>query len=89
LKHSDEWWTSSAPAHSVGRNVQIPAFVNLYACEIGDETRRLGYTPDAFPIAGNLDEEFLSLPMLPELTKSKSKYAARCVGEVVGAGAMV
>jgi dTDP-4-amino-4,6-dideoxygalactose transaminase len=59
-----------------GRNVQIPAFVNLHGCEI-------------FPIAGNLDEEFLSLPMLPELTKSKSKYAARCVGEVVGAGAMV
>ena len=79
---------SGGPAHSVGRNVQIPAFVNLYGCEIGDETRRLGYTPDAFPIA-NLDEEFLSLPMLPELTKSKSKYAARCVGEVVGAGAMV
>jgi len=62
--------------------------VNLYACEIGDETRRLGYTPDAFPIA-NLDEEFLSLPMLPDLTKSKSKYAAPCVSEVVGAGAMV
>jgi dTDP-4-amino-4,6-dideoxygalactose transaminase len=63
--------------------------VNLHGCEIGDETRSLGYTPGAFPIAGNLDEEFLSLPMLPELTKSKSKYAARCVGEVVGAGAMV
>ena len=61
---------SGGPAHSVGRNVQIPAFVNLYACEIGDETR-LGYTPDTFPIAGNLDEEFLSLPMLPELTKKQ------------------
>ena len=50
---------------------QIPAFVNLYGCEIGDETSSLGYMPCAFPIAGNPDEEFLSLPMLPELTKEQ------------------
>jgi hypothetical protein len=41
-----------------GRNVQIPTFVNLYGCEIGDETRSLGYTPGAFPIAGNPHENF-------------------------------
>jgi hypothetical protein len=27
------------------RNVQIPTFVDLYGCEIGDETRSLDYTP--------------------------------------------
>ena len=28
-----------APDVKLGRNVQIHAFVNLYGCEIGDETR--------------------------------------------------
>jgi dTDP-4-amino-4,6-dideoxygalactose transaminase len=74
---------------TLGRNVQIPAFVNLCGCEIGDETRSLGYTAGALPVAENLAEEFLSLPMFPELTEGQIEYVARCVSQNVGAGALI
>jgi dTDP-4-amino-4,6-dideoxygalactose transaminase len=51
--------------------------------------RSLGYTTGAFPVAENLAEEFLSLPMFPQLTEEQIEYVARCVSETVGAGALV
>ena len=51
--------------------------------------RNLGYTEGAFPIAENLANEFLSLPMFPELTEEQIEYVARCVSEAVGAEALV
>jgi dTDP-4-amino-4,6-dideoxygalactose transaminase len=51
--------------------------------------RNLGYTKGAFPIAENLADEFLSLPMFPELTEEQIEYVARCVSEAVGAEALV
>jgi dTDP-4-amino-4,6-dideoxygalactose transaminase len=49
----------------------------------------LGYKEGAFPIAESLAEEFLSLPMFPELTENQIKYVARCVSEAVSVGALV
>jgi dTDP-4-amino-4,6-dideoxygalactose transaminase len=68
----------------VGCGVHYPIPIHLQeAC------RGLGYTEGAFPIAEDLAEEFLSLPMFPELTEEQIEYVARCVSETVGAGALV
>ena len=63
----------------VGCAVHYPVPIHLQ--EAG---RNLGYTKGAFPIAENLADEFLSLPMFPELTEEQIEYVARCVSEAVG-----
>jgi len=68
----------------VGCAVHYPIPIHLQeAC------RNLGYTKGALPIAENLADEFLSLPMFPELTEQQIEYVGRCVSEVVGVGALV
>src|SRR5213592_2673931 len=68
----------------IGCAVHYPIPIHLQeAC------RNLGYTAGAFPVAENLAEEFLSLPMFPELTEAQIEYVARCVSEVVGVEALV
>src|SRR6266436_2427238 len=63
----------------IGCAVHYPIPIHLQeAC------RDLGYTEGAFPIAENLAEEFLSLPMFPELTEEQTEYVAACVSEAVG-----
>ena len=69
--------------NEIGCAVHYPIPIHLQeAC------RNLGYTAGAFPIAENLAEEFLSLPMFPELTEEQIEYIARCVSETVGVGAL-
>ncbi len=67
----------------VGCAVHYPVPIHLQ--EAG---RNLGYTKGAFPISENLANEFLSLPMFPELTKEQIEYVADCVSEAVGAEAL-
>ena len=68
----------------IGCAVHYPIPIHLQeAC------RNLAYTAGAFPVAENLAEEFLSLPMFPELTEEQIEHVARCVSETVGAGALV
>jgi dTDP-4-amino-4,6-dideoxygalactose transaminase len=63
----------------VGCAVHYPVPIHLQ--EAG---RNLGYTKGAFPISENLANQFLSLPMFPELTKEQVEYVADCVTEAVG-----
>src|SRR6266550_6853254 len=67
----------------VGCAVHYPVPVHLQ--EAG---RNLGYTKGAFPIAEKLADEFLSLPMFPELTEGQIEYVTRCVSEAVGVEAL-
>jgi dTDP-4-amino-4,6-dideoxygalactose transaminase len=68
----------------VGCAVHYPVPIHLQkAC------RNLGYKKDSFPIAENLADEFLSLPMFPELTEEQIEYVARSVTEVVGVEALI
>jgi len=67
----------------VGCAVHYPVPIHLQgAC------RNLGYKKGAFPIAESLADEFLSLPMFPELTQEQIEYVADCVSETVGVGAL-
>ena len=68
----------------IGCAVHYPIPIHLQeAC------RSLGYTEGAFPVAENLAEEFLSLPMFPELTEAQTEYVANCVSEAVAVEALV
>jgi dTDP-4-amino-4,6-dideoxygalactose transaminase len=68
----------------IGCAVHYPIPIHLQpACQ------SLGYAAGAFPVAENLAEEFLSLPMFPELTDEQIEYVACCVSDVVGTGVLV
>jgi len=68
----------------IGCGVHYPIPIHLQeAC------RSLGYTEGAFPVAENLAEEFLSLPMFPELTEEQTEYVAACVSEAVDVEVLV
>jgi dTDP-4-amino-4,6-dideoxygalactose transaminase len=67
----------------VGCAVHYPVPVHLQ-----EASRNLAYISGAFPIAENLADEFLSLPMFPELTEEQVEYVARCVSEAVGVEAL-
>jgi dTDP-4-amino-4,6-dideoxygalactose transaminase len=68
----------------IGCAVHYPIPIHLQ-----EAYRNLGHRTGAFPIAENLAEEFLSLPMFPELTEAQIEYVARCVSETVGVAALV
>src|SRR5436309_11830296 len=68
----------------VGCAVHYPVPIHLQ-----EAFRNLGYKKGAFPIADSLSDQFLSLPMFPELTKEQIEYVVRCVTEAVSAEALV
>jgi len=83
VQERDEVWRC-LEEKGIGCAVHYPIPIHLQeAC------RSLGYAAGAFPVAENLAEEFLSLPMFPELTEEQIEYVARCVSETVGAGSLV
>jgi dTDP-4-amino-4,6-dideoxygalactose transaminase len=83
VQERDDVWRS-LQGKGIGCAVHYPVPIHLQeAC------RNLGYTPGAFPVAENLAEEFLSLPMFPELTEEQIEYVVRCIGDTVGVGALV
>jgi dTDP-4-amino-4,6-dideoxygalactose transaminase len=46
----------------------------------------LGYERGAFPVSEQIANEFLSLPMFPELTEGQIDFVIETVTETVGAG---
>jgi dTDP-4-amino-4,6-dideoxygalactose transaminase len=68
----------------IGCAVHYPIPIHLQeACQ------NLGYAVGAFPVSEKLTQEFLSLPMYPELTGEQIEYVADCVSEIVGATVLV
>ena len=68
----------------IGCAVHYPIPIHLQeACQ------NLGYAMGAFPVSEKLTQEFLSLPMYPELTGEQIEYVADCVSEIVGATVLV
>jgi dTDP-4-amino-4,6-dideoxygalactose transaminase len=83
VRERDDVWRS-LEQKGIGSAVHYPIPIHLQeAC------RNLGYAPGTFPVAENLADEFLSLPMFPELTEDQIEYVVRCVSETVGVGALV
>jgi dTDP-4-amino-4,6-dideoxygalactose transaminase len=83
VKERDNVWRS-LEEKGIRCAVHYPVPIHLQeAC------RNLGYPPGTFPVAENLAEEFLSLPMFPELTEEQIECVAHCAGEAVGAEALV
>ena len=67
----------------IGSAVHYPIPIHLQ-----EAYRSLGYTAGAFPIAENLADEFLSLPMFPELTREQIECVARAVKDSISVGAL-
>ena len=77
------------PASSAQRQYEALRAYFVEGVSSAEVSRRFGYTAGSFPIAESLADEFLSLPMFPELTQEQIEYVARCVSEVVGVEALV
>lgn len=66
----------------VGTGIHYPVPIHLQ-----EAYKSLGYKKGSFPIAERCANEFVSLPMFPELTPAQVEYVAQSVKEVVAVGA--
>ena len=64
----------------IGCGIHYPVPVHLQAAY-----GHLGHKPGDFPVAERCADEFLSLPMFPELTGEQVDYVASALKEIVGA----
>jgi dTDP-4-amino-4,6-dideoxygalactose transaminase len=60
-----------------------------FPIHLQDAWRRLGYSGGPFPITEKLADQFLSLPMFPELAGEQIEYVVRCVREGTRTRALV
>ena len=67
----------------IGCGVHYPVPIHLQ-----EAYRSLGYKKGAFPIAERTAEEFVSLPMFPELTESQIERVVEAVGDFSGVPAL-
>jgi len=63
----------------VGCGMHYPIPVHLL-----DAYKHLGKPAGSYPVAEEIANELLSLPMFPEITGEQQKYVADCLGEVLG-----
>jgi dTDP-4-amino-4,6-dideoxygalactose transaminase len=67
----------------VGSGIHYPIPVHLQ-----EAYGSLGYGRGSFPISEQTSDDFLSLPMYPELTSEQLQYVANCVEEAVASPAL-
>src|SRR5436189_3317730 len=65
----------------IGCGVHYPVPVHLQQAYAS-----LGYEPGAFPVSEQIANEFLSLPMFPELSEAQIDFVIETVTETVSAG---
>jgi dTDP-4-amino-4,6-dideoxygalactose transaminase len=74
----------SLAAKGVGTGIHYPIPVHLQ-----EAYQSLGYQRGAFPKAERCAEEFISLPMFPELTSQQVSHVVEMLKETLSAGVMV
>jgi len=67
----------------IGCGVHYPIPVHLQQAYVS-----LGYQRGAFPVSEQIANEFLSLPMFPELTEAQIEFVIETVTETISAGAI-
>jgi dTDP-4-amino-4,6-dideoxygalactose transaminase len=70
-------------AKGIGCGVHYPVPVHLQQAYAS-----LGHECGAFPLSEQIAQEFLSLPMFPELTEAQIDYVLETVTEIVNSGVM-
>ncbi len=78
-KERDELMRSLTAA-GIGCGIHYPVPVHLQ-----EAYQSLGHSKGDFPVSERVAQEFVSLPMYPELTRAQIEAVARCVKESVGA----
>jgi dTDP-4-amino-4,6-dideoxygalactose transaminase len=70
-------------AKGIGCGVHYPVPVHLQQAYAS-----LGHERGAFPVSEQIAQEFLSLPMFPELAEAQIDYVIETVTEIVNSGVM-
>jgi dTDP-4-amino-4,6-dideoxygalactose transaminase len=74
-----DWLLQTLASRGVSCGIHYPVPVHLQ-----EAYSSLGYARGSFPVAERCADEFLSLPMFPELTPEQIEYVGREVARAVG-----